>query len=138
MKSLNLPLESKWFDMTAQNIKKEDYREINEYWIKRLLNFGEYEPACVVTFFKYKADIKHYTKKFDTTTITKGNPKKDDLSRRRTYKHLGIEIRTGNPLWGAEPDKLYFVIMHGEEIENSREYIIDPNTVNYNPYEEKC
>ena len=27
--------------------------------------------------------------------------------------HIKIEIRTGNPEWGAEPNKLYFVIMHG-------------------------
>ena len=28
----------------------------------------------------------------------------------------GIEIRTGNPEWGAEPGKLYFVILHGKQI----------------------
>lgn len=28
-------------------------------------------------------------------------------------KWYGIEIRTGNPEWGAEPGKLYFVIKHG-------------------------
>ena len=32
------------------------------------------------------------------------------------YKHEGIEIRTGNPNWGAEPDKLYFVIKHGKQL----------------------
>jgi hypothetical protein len=133
MKNLILPLESKWFDMTAENIKKEDYREINYYWFTKLVENSENlfsqligskpkeeslksRNKCVKSivlsqFFKDK-----YFKKFDTTTITKGYPKKDDKSRRRSYKHLGIEIRTGNPKWGAEPDKLYFVIIHGEEI----------------------
>jgi len=33
---LRLSLKSKWFEMTKSGIKKEDYREINSYWIKRL------------------------------------------------------------------------------------------------------
>lgn len=43
---------------------------------------------------------------------------KDVLNQERILKfeHKGIEIRTGNPDWGAEPNKLYFVIMHGELI----------------------
>ncbi|GAB5563344.1 MAG: hypothetical protein Wins2KO_04070 [Winogradskyella sp.] len=34
---LNLPLKKKWFDMT-KTVKKEDYREIKPYWIKRLVD----------------------------------------------------------------------------------------------------
>jgi hypothetical protein len=34
----------------------------------------------------------------------------------KNFEHKGIEIRTGNPDWGAEPNKLYFVIMHGAVI----------------------
>ena len=35
---LRLSLKSKWFEMTKAGIKTEDYREINEYWIRRLTN----------------------------------------------------------------------------------------------------
>ena len=35
---LRLSLKTKWFEMTKSGIKKEDYREINEYWIRRLTN----------------------------------------------------------------------------------------------------
>lgn len=34
--NLQLSLKTKWFEMTKAGIKTEDYREINEYWTKRL------------------------------------------------------------------------------------------------------
>jgi len=55
-------------------------------------------------------------KPFTTTTITLGYPKDGDSERTRHYLHAGIEIRTGKPEWGAEPDKLYFVIKHGDKL----------------------
>jgi len=36
-KNLQLSLKAKWFEMTKAGIKTEDYRELNEYWGKRLL-----------------------------------------------------------------------------------------------------
>lgn len=36
MKTLRLSLKRQWFEMTKAGIKTEDYREINEYWIRRL------------------------------------------------------------------------------------------------------
>ncbi len=55
-------------------------------------------------------------KKFTTNTMTLGYPKSTDTDRILKFEHAGIEIRTGNPEWGAEPNKLYFVIKHGELI----------------------
>ena len=48
--------------------------------------------------------------------MTLGYPSKTDESRILRYEHAGIEIRTGVELWGAEPNKLYFVIKHGKRI----------------------
>jgi len=36
MKILHLTLKKKWFDMIASGEKREEYREIKPYWIKRL------------------------------------------------------------------------------------------------------
>jgi len=36
MKVLHLTLKKKWFDMILSGEKKEEYREIKPYWIKRL------------------------------------------------------------------------------------------------------
>jgi len=38
METLNLNLKKKWFDMTLSGVKKEEYREIKPFWIRRLTN----------------------------------------------------------------------------------------------------
>ena len=34
-------LKTKWFEMTKAKIKPEDYREIDDYWCRRLLERSE-------------------------------------------------------------------------------------------------
>ena len=46
--------------------------------------------------------------------MTLGYPKSTDTGRILKLYHKGIEIREGDPEWGAEPGKLYFVIKHGK------------------------
>lgn len=36
-KTLRLSLKKKWFEMTKTGIKIEEYREINKYWVQRLM-----------------------------------------------------------------------------------------------------
>lgn len=124
-------LIGKWFDMTKAGIKTEDYRELNEYWCRRLLELDDetewniwqeliedlanpkrkHEDAYqCLSFFGARL------KKFDINIMTWGYPKSTDTGRILKLEHKGIEIRTGNPEWGAEPGKLYFVIKHGKEI----------------------
>lgn len=111
MKNLQLSLKTKWFEMTKAGIKTEDYREVNEYWVKRLcFNFYyEHNEETPLTFY-------FDPKPFAQNTMTLGYPKKGDESRIIRFEHAGIEIRTGNPNWGAEEGKLYFVIKHGKKI----------------------
>jgi len=45
MKILHLTLKKQWFDMIANGMKKEEYREMKPYWHKRLLN-REYDLIC--------------------------------------------------------------------------------------------
>jgi hypothetical protein len=117
---LRLSLKTKWFEMTKAGIKTEDYRDITPYWIKRLINPTDMDVTI--------EDVEYYlkggelcmrksnafeVKKFTTNVMTLGYPKSTDTERILVFEHKGIEIRTGNPEWGAEQDKLYFVIMHG-------------------------
>jgi hypothetical protein len=102
--NIQLSLITKWFEVTKAGIKTEDYRDINDYWIKRLVK----DPIYPLD----KCEFKH----FDINTMTLGYPKSTDTSRIAKFKHAGIEIRTGNPEWGAEPNKLYFVIKHGDRL----------------------
>lgn len=129
--NLHLPLRREWFEKTKNKIKTEDYREITPYWFKRLVY--DYK-----TVFKYivgydwdylddqsrevrlkkalSIEIKRRMVGFnpyERNIMTLGYPRKTDLNRILNIKHISIEIREGNPEWGAEPNKLYFVIKHG-------------------------
>lgn len=126
-KCLHLSLMKKWYEMSKAIIKKEDYREINSYWIKRLLyhkesilsieeithiikNYKYYETEGITEIF---TNCKLSFKKFEINVITLGYPKASDSERIIRFEHQGIEIGKGNPAWGAEPNKLYFIIKHG-------------------------
>lgn len=131
-KALRLSLKRQWFEMTKAGIKTEDYREINSYWACRLLFYSK-KPNANTSYWKIfdgftrdylvnclKNSIKenHTTfKPFTHNTMTLGYPKSTDTERIIKFEHAGIEIRTGNPEWGAEPNKIYFVIKHGKRIQ---------------------
>ena len=106
--------------MTAAGIKTEDYREINTYWIQRL------SPVFSWDINKYPLKLNEYQdvlnkgsmkpKPFDHNIMTLGYPSHDQKERIIKFKHAGIEIGYGNPEWGAEPNKLYFIVKHGERV----------------------
>lgn len=121
---LRLPLKAKWFEMTKAGIKTEDYREINEYWIARLtrndidLSIDDIKCALCALRDGYTEDHVYdvygvWLVNFKVNIMTLGYPKSTDTERILKLEHKGIEIRTGNPECGAEPNKLYFVIKHG-------------------------
>jgi hypothetical protein len=118
--NLQLSLKKKWFEMTKQGIKTEDYREITPYWIKRLVNDLPMKNMAVAyltesTLIK-GLSIERGFKKFTQNTMTLGYPKSTDSERILKLEHKGIEIGYGNPEWGAEQNKLYFIIKHGKQL----------------------
>lgn len=135
MKNLQLLLKTKWFEMTKTGIKTEDYREINEYWFKILVydyknTFSHFNEGKSLNFFDkqkkeelikkiFSEPVKVFVvnfNKYEINKMTLGCTKLGYTERILKLEHKGIEIRTGNPEWGAEPNKLYFVIKHGEII----------------------
>ena len=121
MANLQLSLKRNWFEMTKSGVKTEDYREINHYWIKRLMtkkynNIYQNEQEAIDGIIKHIDPnylVKNHSKKFDCNVMTLGYPKSTDTNRILKLEHKGIEIGCGKPEWGAEPNKLYFVIKHG-------------------------
>jgi hypothetical protein len=103
MKTLNLTLKKKWFDMISSGEKKEEYREIKEYWEKRLIsNFNELEEnGGGLVFYN----------DFDQIQFRNGYAKNAPTM---TVECKGIEIGEGKPEWGAEIGKKYFVIKLGK------------------------
>ena len=123
MKNLQLSLKRNWFEMTKAGIKTEDYREITPFWCNRLLLYRGIKRSREfwegrLQFFKGNTTISGNvtTCDFDQNIMTDGYPKMNDFERILKLEHEGIEIGTGNPEWGAEQGKLYFVIKHGNII----------------------
>ena len=116
-KKLTLSLKKQWFDLTKSGVKTEDYREINSYWFKRLFDcpkFYEFEDFINdLNDLGFQIAASTSMKKFDNNVMTLGYPKSTDTDRILKLEHKGIEIGCGNPEWGAEPNKLYFIIKHG-------------------------
>lgn len=85
---LTLPIKKKWFDMILSGEKKEEYREIKQYYGTR---FG---------------------------TLGVGNNQIHKIIFRNGYSNnspsikckVSISIGCGKPEWGAEPNKLYYVL----------------------------
>ena len=124
MNTLRLPLKKKWFEMTKNLIKGEEYREITHYWIKRIMTkkynvLYPIEQEAIDGIIKHIDPnflVKHHSKHFDTTTLTLGYPSNSGKDRIIEFENLGISIGYGKEEWGAEKDKLYFVIKHGKRV----------------------
>ena len=111
MKTLHLVLKRKWWDMIESGDKKEEYRAFNEYWTKRILILTD-QGQKKSNFFGWldEEEIVAY-KDFDAICFHKGY-----TNTTMTFENDGIEINYGREEWGADPDKLYFVIKLGKRI----------------------
>ena len=109
MKNLQLSLIGQFFEMTDPSEKTEDYRLPTSYWYARLClydgkkrseKFWRFAPISTPYF-----DVKKITFiDFEFNIMTLGYPSKNNTSKIKIFEHAGIEIRTGNPEWGAVPN----------------------------------
>lgn len=111
IKTLTLTLNKKWFYLIKSGIKTEEYREIKPYWINRLTwhEFHWLEPEEIIKEAENKIPI--FRKDFDIISANNGYAKECPNIK---WQHKGIRIGTGNPKWGAEPGKQYFILEIGE------------------------
>ena len=99
---LILPIKKKWYDMLLSGEKKEEYREMSPYYRARFMNAGlldqfGLEEEKVVELFKFQNGYSKSSAYF----IAK----------------CSLSIKTGNPEWGAEPGKEYYVLKIIEIVE---------------------
>lgn len=121
MKVLHLTLRRKWFDLIASGEKKEEYREIKNYWVARLVDgLGMPRQWEIDEGFAFEwpkgsglmhsmASAEHY----DVVEFKNGYGKN---SPKITVKVKDIVQGYGKEEWGAEDGKPYFVIKLGEII----------------------
>lgn len=125
---LVLPIKKKWFNMILSGLKREEYREIKPYWFTR---FNHYMFHCI----NEENLIIRYAK--GIVIFKKGYQKKSPKIMCR------VEITTdfGRAEWGAEPNKLYYVLkilsveIYSKDITvgsiNAMNIIATDNLVNY-------
>lgn len=96
MSVLDLVLKGEWYDMIESGEKKEEYREIKPYWVKRLIKSSSYgKNDNIFPKYEYVRFRRGYTNikmLFKLECITKG---------------------VGNPDWGA-PKGNVFVLKFGK------------------------
>lgn len=101
MEILHLVLKHKWFDMIKSGEKKQEYRDITDYWKARLVESDDLKQ-------QFKA------KDFDVVRFQRGYTKDPETI---AFRCEGIHIGAGSVEWGAIQYKHYFVINLGEKVE---------------------
>lgn len=104
--TLVLVLKKKWFDMIASGIKKEEYREIKDYWIRRLI-LKEYTDEAMKS-----TPLNEMIKQFKYVRFRLGYASNAPEMK---FELKSISIGIGKKEWGAL-DKEVFILSLGERL----------------------
>ena len=137
MITLQLNLIKKWFDLTIQGIKKEEYRDITPFWARRLLCMenGDKLTKCyskesiewICISLKRWEDLDYTSieevlikfhikfKEFQNTDFRNGYKSLDKVPR-FIIENKNITVGIGKEEWGFVGYTLMFIIHHGEII----------------------
>ena len=108
--TLKLVLTHKWYDMIESGVKTEEYRELSQHWAKRFATPVLWAMKAYIQPYFCEIDGVGYKlcrNKYTHVQFQRAYPKNPP---RMTKGIKSIRIGTGKPEWGAEPNKLYFVI----------------------------
>ena len=128
---LTLPIQKRWFDMILSGEKKEEYREIKEYYETRFQNlFGAitiYPSSIFSDRSKYEllqgeAVPEEIRKDSIQEIIFRNGYSKDSKAIKARCK---LRIGKGRPEWGALPDRQYYIL----EILDKEELAADKNVL---------
>ena len=100
---LVLPIKKKWFDMILSGEKKEEYRELTWYWRVRFTNAGLLDRYG----FGWLPQRVMFRNGYSKTSPS-------------FVALVSAEAKEGRSEWGAEPEKIYWVLKI-LEIENDIE-----------------
>lgn len=125
MNTHHFTLKREWFDKIHSGEKPEEYREIKPYWAKRFLCDVSYhisinEPTIEQMCEMIKSGSKDIAYDFsvyadDQIQFYNGWACSKKYSNFK-IQCLGMEVREGNPEWGAIPGVKYFVIKLGDKL----------------------
>lgn len=137
METLQLNLIKHWFDLTLQGFKKEEYRDITQFWVKRLLcmkngdNLTKYYPKetikwlCIslkrckdYNYASIEEVLKEYNikfKKYQNTDFRNGYKPLTKVPR-FIIENKEVTIGIGKEEWGFVGYEPKFIIHHGDII----------------------
>ena len=105
--TLHLVLKSKWFNMIESGEKTEEYREMKQYWLKRIL--GVSKPSLpVLTLIALQISKQSM---FERVCFHRGY-----TNRTMIFEIKDISIGIGKAPWGAPVDKKVIIIKLGNRI----------------------
>lgn len=113
---LTLPIQKRWFDMILSGEKKEEYREIKEYYETRFQNLFGAITIYPSSFFsdrsKYEllqgeAVPEEIRKDSVQEIIFRNGYSKDSKAIKARCR---LRIGKGRPEWGASQGKQYYVL----------------------------
>lgn len=90
MKTLDLVLKGKWYDMIAGGGKREEYRDLSRHWVSR------------IWYNKDKIKAVRFHRGYTSTTMT--------------LEVKEITVGMGNPQWGAPTDRDVIIIKLEERL----------------------
>ena len=122
--TLHLNLKKQWFEMILSGVKKEEYRDFKEYWLKRFLyHIQGNDIGCFIYYEDYKGVISKLLsigiikwKHFDTIIFSSGYAK----DRKQFEIELNhIRVGEGNEEWGAKKGTNYFALSLGKILQKN-------------------
>lgn len=113
---LTLPIKGKWFDMILSGEKKEEYREIKEYYETRFQNLFGAITVYPSSIFSDRSEYELLQGEAVPEEIRKDST--EEIIFRNGYSknsksvkaRCRLRIGKGRPEWGAEPDKQYYIL----------------------------
>lgn len=121
LNTLHKTIKRQWFDMIVSGEKKQEYLEIKDFWINRLLwHEFHFEVTCVNSLRHAIEELSESDSVFKMPSVFKSF---EQVSARNGYsttsplvvwEHKGITIGEGKPEWGAIEGVIYFRIEIGE------------------------
>lgn len=103
--TFHLNLKKEWFDMILSGVKKQEYRDVSDYWKSR---FEKLFPM------EYLGET--YSPIIETITFSNGYAKD---RRQFEIEWKGTMIGPGKTEWGAEKGKEYFVLQLGKVLQSN-------------------
>lgn len=117
-KILYLSLQSKWFEMIEKGFKKEEYREIKPFWVKRIgmleaktKEIEQIPQEELISMMEKKMEQGYLNSYYTHVQFSFGYTKRTML-----FEIDDITIGIGRENWGAPIDKKVFIIHLGNKI----------------------